>query len=306
MWYYALAHRPSKVREVMNLLISYSLMQSTAFPPADELDDHLGRLLRERNATLEAFAKCDLEAANLVGRMLSGYATLRRFYDIRDDESLSPARRRALAAPALVAVIASADDNIRGGLYDATRDAVVSEDFLLALLGEALALTTLDLHREPHGPPPPIGLDGAEVLLKAVEDLQSVEGSRVQAACDDFFQIVLQSAPGLEGSSPADLMRMSSSAASGGSGGLGGSSYVLSGSSMVASMLHRSLSGGAGAPGRPAPPRLGAAVKRGWDWRSGMNAKSTAADVVRLLRLGLSRDLARLWILEADGGGNGF
>jgi hypothetical protein len=84
MRYYALAHRPNKAREVMNLLIAYSLIQSMAYPPADLLDDSLRRLLEERNATLELFAKQDLEAAELVGKMLSGYATLRKFYNIRD------------------------------------------------------------------------------------------------------------------------------------------------------------------------------------------------------------------------------
>src|SRR5690242_9769347 len=109
MWYYALAHRPAKVREVMNLLISYSLIQSTVFPPEEDLDDHLSRLLNERNITLEQFAKQDLEAAELVGKMLSGYATLRKFYETRDDETIPLPKRRAEAARALTAVIASSD-----------------------------------------------------------------------------------------------------------------------------------------------------------------------------------------------------
>lgn len=282
MWYYALAHRPNKVREVMNLLTSYSLMQSAAYPPESDLDEHLANLLIDRNITLAKFAKQDLEAANLLGKMLSGYATLRAFYRIRDDESIPPARRRVAAATALTAVIASADDNIRGGLYDGTRDAVVSEDFLLALLGEAVVLVD-------SGDKPCVSLDAVDVLLKAVEDIQTV-GSRVYTANDEFFQLVLQSAPGLRGSKPSDLLRKSTSSLS------GTSSYVMTGSSIFASQLHRSLSGGSGGvPGR-------VTTKRGWDWRSGLTATSAAEDVLRRLRLGLTRDLAKLWIMDADGG----
>jgi hypothetical protein len=277
MWYYALAHRPGKVREVMNLLTSYSLMQSTVYPPEEDLDDHLARLLHERNVTLERFAKQDMEAANLLGRMLSGYATLRRFYETRDDETVPPPRRHQQCAALLAAVVASADDNIRGGLYDPTRDAVVSEDFLLALLGEMLALVDAKA----------LDMAAVDVLLKAAEDVEAV-GSRVRAACDEFFQLVLHSVPGggPRGGAPADLMRRSSA--------LGGS-YVLGGSSMLASQLHRSLSGGSLAKSG------GAGVKRGWDWRTGVEAGATGAEVLRRLRVGVAGEMARLWVMEADG-----
>ena len=197
----------------MNLLISYSLIQSTAYPPNNELDDHLHRLLTDRNKTLETCAKQDLEAAELLGKMLSGYASLRQFYEIRDGDenpllsSTSPINRRRQAAAALVSVIASADDNIRGGLLDNTRDGIVSEDFLLALLGEALVFvsnndnTTTTVHH------PVITLSQIDTILKAIEDLQAV-GSRVYTAAEEFLALVLASAPGgtLKGSTPADLL----------------------------------------------------------------------------------------------------
>ncbi len=63
---------------------------------------------------------------------------------------------------------------------------------------------------------------------------------------------------------------------------------------MLASQLHRSIAG-SGVLGK-------AAARRGWNWRSGLTASTTAEDVLRMMRLGLSRDLARLWIAEADGG----
>ncbi|KAK3685061.1 hypothetical protein B0T22DRAFT_208891 [Podospora appendiculata] len=297
MWYFALAHRPNKVREVMNLLISYSLIQSTAYPPSNDLDDHLHRLLTDRNHTLEQCAKQDLEAAELLGKMLSGYASLRQFYDIRDGEdtnlqTASPVARRQQAAAALVSVIASSDDNIRGGLFDQTRDGIVSEDFLLALLGEALVfVTNPDNTNVHHGQQatPVITLDQIDTILKAIEDLQAV-GSRVYTACDEFLQLVLSSAPGgLKGSTPADLLKKST--------GNVASSFELSDSSVLISKLQRSLSGGgAGAVGGRA------GVKRGWDWRKEMEVRATGEDVMRRLRLGLAKDLAGLWLAEADGG----
>jgi len=295
MWYYALAHRPNKVREVMNLLISYSLIQSTAFPPANDLDDYLHKLLTDRKNTLEQCANQDMEAAELLGKMLSGYASLRQFYDIRDNEqalpNATPQSRRQQAATALISVIASSDDNIRGGLFDQTRDGIVSEDFLLALLGEALVfVSNPDNTNVHHGQlaSPVISLDQIDILLKAVEDLQAV-GSRVYTACDEFLQLVLASAPGaLKGSTPADLLKKTS----GGAGGAGGN-LVLAGSSLVASQLQKSLSGAGGALGK-------VAVKRGWDWRAEVSAKTKGEDVIKRLRLGLAKDLAGLWLAEAD------
>lgn len=278
LWYFALSHRTDRVREVLNLLISYSLVQSTAYPPETELDEDLKNLLRKRTETLESRAKQDLEAAQLLGRMLSGYATLRKFYEIRDEgklEDMSPSRALTLrkqAALALVAVIASSDDNIRGGLYDDTRDAVVSEDFLLALLGEA----TVFINQTPSI----ISLEQIDTILKAVEDIQTV-GSRVYEACDDFFNLVLSSGQGLKGSTPADLMRKSTSS-------LSGSSYVMSGSSMLVSYMQKSTT-------------TGGRVQRGWDWRRGQLATTKGEDVLRKLRLGLAKDLASLWLEDADG-----
>ncbi|KAG6005836.1 hypothetical protein E4U21_007609 [Claviceps maximensis] len=281
LWYYALAHRPNKVREVLNLLISYSLIQSTAFPPEQDLDGDLRDLLRKRTETLERRAKQDLDAAQLLGRMLSGYATLRTFYETRDAQKvdeLSNSKAKAVrkqAATALVAVISSADDTIRGGLYDGTRDAVVNEDFLLALLGEA----TVFLNQSPCL----FSLDQIEIILKAVEDLQTV-GSRVYDSCDTFLGLVLASGQNLKGSTPADLMQKSTAS-------LSGSSYVLSGSSMLASRVQRPTLADGGKTMTP----------RGWDWRRGWHVSSKGENVLRRLRLGLSKDLATLWLEDADG-----
>lgn len=280
LWYFALAHRPGKVREVLNLLTAYSLIQSTPYPAENELDADLKNLLRKRSETLEIRAEQDLEAAQLLGRMLAGYATLRKFYELRDQYSeggMSSGKALALkreAMGALVAVIASSNDNIRGGLYDEARDAVVSEDFLLALLGEATYFISQS--------PAVVSLDQMDVILKAVEDLQTV-GSRVYDSCDDFFNHVLGAGKGLKGSTPADLMRKSTAGA-----GMGGSSYVMTGSSLLVSQVNKAMASSG-------------SVERGWDWRKAWQASTKGEDVLRKLRFGLADDLAALWLAEADG-----
>ncbi|KAI5922774.1 hypothetical protein F4810DRAFT_701648 [Camillea tinctor] len=275
LWYYALAHRPGKVRDVLNTLMSISLVESTIYPPDKDLDDTLRGLLKSRSATLEQFAKQDLEAAELLGKMLSGYATLRKFYELRDgDGNQKSVLRRQQAATALVAVITSADDNIRGGLYDDTRDAVVSEDFLLALLGEASVFVGQS--------PPVITLEQIDGLLKAIEDIETV-GSRVYEAADEFFKLVMASGSG-KGSTPASLLMNQLTP------GLGGS-FMMTGSSMIASQLHQSVVKSGMVKGN---------VKRAWDWRAGVYAASGSKDVLKQVRHNLTKDLANLWLEQAD------
>ena len=36
--------------------------------------------------------------------------------------------------------------------------------------------------------------------------------------------------------------------------------------------------------------------KRGWDWRKGMDKDAKGEDVLRILRLGLAREVARAWM----------
>lgn len=37
-------------------------------------------------------------------------------------------------------------------------------------------------------------------------------------------------------------------------------------------------------------------IQRGWDWRKGMGPNSTGDDALRILRLGLARDISRGWL----------
>ena len=287
LWYYALAHKATKVKDVLNLLTSYSLIESTAFPAESDCDDHLKQLISSPKSALTELSVMDVEAATLLQTMLSGYATLRKFYNLRDEEislnegSRSGTRattRRTEAFSALIAVITSADDNIRGGLYDESRNAVISVDFLLVLLGEALVFVNQTR--------PAITLSQINILLKAIEDLQTV-APRVYDACDEFLKTVIASAQGLQGSTPHDMFKKSTSSMS------GTSSFSLVGSSMLASQLHRSMgSSGVLVKGN---------IKRGWDWRRGVTAGVTGQEILQILRLGLAKDLARAWVMEADG-----
>lgn len=145
--YYARAHNPKKIKEVLDLLTSLCLVQSMSYPPTSELDEQLNSFISAPKRTLTDLSRTDHEAAQQLSTYLSGYATLRKFYDLRDEEvnlrpgqkpTLRPLARRREAAAALVAVVDSASDSIRGGLYNPDVDVVVQVDGLLTLLGEAL------------------------------------------------------------------------------------------------------------------------------------------------------------------------
>lgn len=229
-------------------------------------------------------ANMDVDAAELIHKLLSGYATLRRFFSLRDnvssetgDRPMGMIARKREALKCLLAVISSSGDNIQGGLYDESRGAVVSVDFLLALLGEARVFV--------HPSNSSLSATQVEVLLKTIEDLQTVS-SRVYSACDEFFKTVLASAQGLKGSTPMDMLRKSTSNLS------TSSNFSLVGSSMMASQFQKSIgSSGVLVKGN---------IKRGWDWRQGLTANTTGEDVLRVLRLSLATDLARAWLVEAD------
>lgn len=149
--YYARAHSSKKIKDVLDLLVSYSLVQSTAYPAPGSLDTNLHSLIFAPKESLEHLALLDEEAAAILHEALTGYATLRKFYDLRDEEinlmegqklkQDSNSRKKAAAA-ALLAVINSAADNIHGGLYDENSGSVVHVDGLLALLGEAMIFVT--------------------------------------------------------------------------------------------------------------------------------------------------------------------
>lgn len=123
------------------------MVDSLAFPPISALDPNLHALIFTPEDSLAQVKEIDVTAAKMLHTQLTGYAALRRFYDLRDEDSslengrksmLKPMARKRAAAAALLAVVNSAADNIHGGLFDPDRGSVVLVDGLMALLGEAM------------------------------------------------------------------------------------------------------------------------------------------------------------------------
>jgi hypothetical protein len=142
--YYAKAHKAQKMRELLHSLITLSAVQSMAYPAAEDLDPTLKELLQSPGTAVSFLNSADLEAGRYMSTYLSGYATVRKFYEARDDTSSDAGnmtQRKRKAAAALIAVIGSAADSIRGGLLDPNVDVVIPVDNLLVLLGEATVFT---------------------------------------------------------------------------------------------------------------------------------------------------------------------
>ena len=276
--YYARSHSIKKVKNILDLLISFCLVQSTAFPSNSDLDPDLRDLITNPTSTLKKMAMVDADAAEIVHTHLSGYATLRRFYDLRDQSLTSdlPLHRiKAQAAVALLTVIASSADNIHGGLYDAKRGSIVAVDGLLALLGEALPFL--------NNTPRTLKMTQVFALLKAIEDVQTVT-PRVYAQCNEFLQSTLEAAhaSGSGNGSPRHLLKksMSEMTASSVDG------WSLTGSEFLRDSLVNS------------GVLVRAERKRGWDWRTGLRRGANGEDVLRILRLGLAQELAAGWIQD--------
>ncbi|KAL4917110.1 hypothetical protein BDW62DRAFT_184625 [Aspergillus aurantiobrunneus] len=296
---YARAHNRRKVRSVVDLLISYSLVHSRAYPASSDLDEQLRTLIRDPKTCLLAIASVDEEAASILQFYFSGYATLRRFYETRDEAvglpagqkpRYKPLARRRAAAQALVAVISSAADGIYGGLYDPDRDSAIQVDGLLALLGEALPLI--------HHSTSILTTSQQFALLSAIEDLETVT-PRVYAQCEECFRSTLleyYSKQGYSGKtsesyvlppSPRALLKKSVSSLT------GSSTFSIIGSDMLESARTRSLSGSAEGSGVLVPGSEGAVQsEREWDWRAGLADDTKGEDVLRMLRLGLASGLS--------------
>ena len=276
--YYLRAHKFAKAKKVIDVLITSSLIQSTTYPPADKLDSRMRQFIESPKETLNSLASIDLEAAQRLAAWLSGYATLRRYYELRDAEDAGGAntlRRKRSAASALLAVITSANDPIRGGLFDPSTEVVVSVDTLLVLLGESLPL----LRETPSAFTQP----QLFILLKAVEDLQTV-GPRVFAQTETLFATAIENAFGADVPSPRAMLRKEAS-------GLTASSQF----SLVGSSLLSSQEVALAESGESGVLVGGGEGRRGWDWRKGLKRTSKAEDVLLILRLQLAERVADAW-----------
>ncbi|KAF7134192.1 hypothetical protein CNMCM5793_005920 [Aspergillus hiratsukae] len=303
---YARAHSRRKVKSVVDLLISYSLVQSRAYPASADLDEQLEALIRDPKTCLSAIAGSDEDAASILQYYFSGYATLRRFYEIRDEAiglkegqrpRFKPLARRRAAAQALVAVISSAADSIYGGLYDPGRDSAVQVDGLLTLLGEALPFIDQNT--------PVLSMSQQFTILSAIEDLETVT-PRVYAQCEECFRSTLieyhsserASSGGRSAAesyvlppSPRALLKKSVSSLT------ASSTFSFIGSDMIESARNRTMSGSGSVTGsgvlvpRPGDGAQGS-HERGWDWRAALPEDIKGEEVLKMLRLGLARGLS--------------
>ena len=284
--HYVKANHLSKTKQIVDLLTSLSLVQSMAYPPISELDEFTLSLLSTPKDLLARIDRLEPEAGEMLMNCITGYATVRCFYEWRDQEirareqqkpKMRALHRKKEAAGALVAAIMSASDGIHGGLYDESVQSAMQVDGLLVLLGEALAFINQ---------PQPILTPGQTfATLKAVEDLSTVSGS-IRAQCEECFKSSLACFYGSDPPSPRNTLKKSMSAST-----MATSRFSLIGSEILPSQsLSKELSGeGSGV-------LVKGNVERGWDWRKGLDKSATGDDVLRILRLGLAKEISKCWL----------
>ncbi|KAI4915959.1 hypothetical protein J4E90_004405 [Alternaria incomplexa] len=279
--YYARAHDAQKIQEVLRVLVAHCLIKSTAYPPLDELDESLNSLITSPKQTLTKLASLDSEAASLLSNHLSGYATIRKYYDLRDEEVLlkpgekpahRPMARKRAAANALMVIIASASSSIRGGLYDPEIETVVQVDVLLPLLGEALIFV--------NQPKRTLTLRHLYDLLAAIEDLDTAP-SMIRTQCEEVLATTLLSAHDPNASQQLSKSTSNLTTAS--------SQYSLIGS------IDFGSADGQSAEGSTVFVKGGHVddSKRGWDWRKGFPKGAKSEDIIAVLRLGVAREIGR-------------
>ncbi|KAL8695086.1 MAG: hypothetical protein Q9218_000364 [Villophora microphyllina] len=293
--YYARARLPERVKDVLDVLISISVVESKAYPSHSSLDDNLRSLVENPKESLAVLAGLDVEAAKIIYHQLTGYASLRKFYDLRDQEAgsktaqsttLGPIARRKAAASTLIAVLNSAADNIHGGLYDEDRGSIVPVDGLLALLGEASVFV--------DQPQRELTLAQCFNLLKAIEDLQTVT-SRVYKQCEDCFRHTLDR--GQLQQKASDKREMFKKSIS----NITSSSSAFS---LIDSMMESETRESTGSEGvmvrmvekGDKTSQNNDNTQRGWDWREDVTADLTAGELLSKLRLGLAKDIAKAWV----------
>jgi hypothetical protein len=279
----------------------------------------------------------DPEAAEMLQFYLVGYACIRRFYTLRDQDVVSsssnqrvpplkPLARKRAAAKALIASINSAADSIYGGLYDPERKSAIQVDGLLTLLGEATALlaSSLAASKDRNGstaaPKRIFTTPQIYALLAAIEDLSSVS-SRVFAATEECLCATFREFAGSRPASPRALLKKSMTADSGSNSAF---SYSVLGSEMMGKSLISDASGGSASAvmvgkakgqGRGAGHAKENASDKGWDWRErfttdgeggahddGDAIDAKAHEILKVLRIGLAEELA--WAELDEGASN--
>ena len=269
-------------------------------PPTPLLDEDLASLLSTKRGVLLSLAEIDADAAQLLGKWLSGYAMLRRFYELRDHQvaisatpvkNMSALERKRGACKSLIAVIEAAADCIKGGLFDPEVEGVVPVEGVLVLLGEVLPLLGAG---GAYGQGRIVGYKQVLGLMSVVEDFEQISG-RIQDGATGLLSASMGAYRDQNG------MAKSKSNLSNASGSLGGSGSweILAESSFV--MLQSTESVKSTRSGKSHGSGKAVQVERGWDWRKGLDAvAATGADVgsrevLMLLRAALAREVASSW-----------
>lgn len=167
-------------------------------------------------------------------------------------------------------IIASASSSIRGGLYDPDIETAVQVDVLFPLFGEALVFV--------NQPKRTLTLRHLYSLLAAIEDLETAPGM-IQAQCEEVLSTALSAAH--EGAAKLQKSTSALTTASSQYSLIGSAEFGSAGASSVESS--EVLSRG----GRVDDKR------RGWDWRKGFPGGASGGDVLRVLRLGVAREIGR-------------
>ena len=282
---YAKSRASHKIQQLTDLLISYCLVQSAAYPSASEMDPILQALVDSPRMAFSDIVENDPEAAAELQFYTVGYACIRKFYTLRDEglagsrASHRPLARRRAATKALGAAINSAADSIYGGLYDPQRQSAIQVDGLLTLLGEATALLSM------HSDKRTFTSDQLYGILAAVEDLETVS-FRVYDATEGCLEASLRNFNGSQPPSPHAMLKKSMS-----SGTNSNFSFSMMGSEMLAnskeSIGQKSMGSAVFVGGAPSD------VERGWDWRTRFkDGETTGKDVLAYLRQGIARELS--------------
>jgi hypothetical protein len=188
-----------------------------------------------------------------------------------------PMARKRAAANALMVIIASAASSIRGGLYDPEIETVVQVDVLLPLLGEALIFV--------NQPKRTLTLRHLYDLLAALEDLDTAP-SMIRTQCEEVLGETLRSAHDPNPSSSQHPLGKS----------ISNITTASSQYSLINSMDFSAADGGQQSNEGSTVFVRGGLVddsKRGWDWRKGFPTSARGEHIIRVLRLGVAREIGR-------------
>lgn len=278
--YYARAHATEKLKDTVSLLTTISLLHSAAMPSSRTIDAKLKSLIGQDRKALTELGHVDLDAAQLLSSNVSGYATLRKFYDLRDQDALTASgkapkslERHREAANSLFALLKSAADCIPGGLFDPEAETVIPVEGLLALFGESLPFLgqTKRIFTQQQ----------VFAFLAILEDFVAAPG-RIRENAESLLSASLGAYrdENNTGTGPFGKKGKGKKNAKEDLSKSVGSSWELLAESVAID------------------PQKGGKIERAWDWRQGLvhgGIEGKEEEVVKLVREALVREVASGW-----------